>query len=292
MRLRILSILTALALAPLLSGSDAALGGASLAAYIASRYAPASPPPAAFTPAPWMPTASVTALIAPPAWWESMPDDAYNRLCLTPEAAAMLDDRVPAPVPGAGGWAAGSAPVAGVLTDAWQPDPDRCGDLARRLMYLATVHPQPLWHGRAAMIFEDGGWPLLTPPYIAILLGWHRADPVDDREIQETKLIAAAQGNDNPFVTIPDLAEYLWGDRAGLTVQPDEAAAPLKAVYSISADIVMNLTSPYIPADAAFCVDGNPAAGPVSLADLGAGTHELSFSSPAASGSMLFTVVP
>ena len=52
----------------------------------------------------------------------------------------------------------------------------------------------------------------------ALLLKWHRQDPVSQKEIDRNNGIESAQGNRNPFVDYPCLVEYLWGDHAGEAV--------------------------------------------------------------------------
>ena len=52
----------------------------------------------------------------------------------------------------------------------------------------------------------------------ALLLKWHRQDPVSQKEIDRNNGVEAVQGNRNPFVDYPCLVEYLWGDHAGEAV--------------------------------------------------------------------------
>ena len=51
---------------------------------------------------------------------------------------------------------------------------------------------------------------------------WHNDDPVDATEIARDNLRAGIQGNNNPFVTHPELADYLWGEKAGEIYRPTE----------------------------------------------------------------------
>lgn len=52
----------------------------------------------------------------------------------------------------------------------------------------------------------------------ALLLKWHRQDPVSQKEIDRNNGVEAVQGNRNPFVDYPCLVEYLWGDHVGESV--------------------------------------------------------------------------
>lgn len=60
----------------------------------------------------------------------------------------------------------------------------------------------------------------LTDYSLALLLKWHRQDPVSQKEIDRNNAIAAwaNAGNRNPFVDYPYLAEYIWGELATKTV--------------------------------------------------------------------------
>ena len=55
----------------------------------------------------------------------------------------------------------------------------------------------------------------LTPYGVAMLLKWHRQDPVSQKEIDRNNAIQLTQGNRNPFIDYPYLAEYIWGERSG-----------------------------------------------------------------------------
>lgn len=58
----------------------------------------------------------------------------------------------------------------------------------------------------------------------AILLKWHREDPVSQKEIDRNAGVESVQGNRNPFIDYPCLVEYLWGNYAGQNFNTDAAA--------------------------------------------------------------------
>lgn len=58
----------------------------------------------------------------------------------------------------------------------------------------------------------------LTPYGLALLLKWHRQDPVSQKEVDRNNGIQLTQGNRNPFIDYPYLAEYIWGERSGQTL--------------------------------------------------------------------------
>lgn len=49
------------------------------------------------------------------------------------------------------------------------------------------------------------------------LLEWHRNDPPDDFEMNRNNIIYTWQYNRNPFIDLPDLVEYIWGNKIGST---------------------------------------------------------------------------
>ena len=55
----------------------------------------------------------------------------------------------------------------------------------------------------------------LTKYGVALLMKWHRQDPVSKKEIDRNNGIQQTQGNRNPFIDYPYLAEYIWGEKAG-----------------------------------------------------------------------------
>ncbi len=58
----------------------------------------------------------------------------------------------------------------------------------------------------------------LKPYGVALLLKWHREDPVSQKEIDRNNGIQTKQGNRNPFIDYPELVEYIWGEHNGETV--------------------------------------------------------------------------
>jgi hypothetical protein len=52
----------------------------------------------------------------------------------------------------------------------------------------------------------------------ALMLKWHREDPVSEKEMKRNNAIYAHQNNRNPFIDYPELVEYIWGNKKGQTV--------------------------------------------------------------------------
>jgi len=51
------------------------------------------------------------------------------------------------------------------------------------------------------------------------LIVWHRRDPPDDFEMNRNNVIYNWQKNRNPFIDLPELVEYIWGDKIDETWQ-------------------------------------------------------------------------
>lgn len=261
-----------------------------------------------------------TIAVVPLIWWGDNSDDynavSYDLHNIVPanlSVAAYRSDYPPGIVNEAlynnGFWQAGFGEIVGMETNLYEPADELKGDFARIYMYMAAVYPQVVWNSRAAMLFTDGYHPLLTPYGIQLLLDWHRADPVDETELRRDKAIAAAQGNSNPFVTEPSLAEYIWGiyadkeynsgeepENPEMPTEPDKPVVEpimLKAVYSISSDRRIDFRSPYVAAGSEWKLDGKTVGSEsVCLDELSLGRHEISYSNDRSHGKIIITVEP
>ena len=67
----------------------------------------------------------------------------------------------------------------------------------------------------AKMFTSSGGTTGLTDYSVALLMKWHRQDPVSQKEINRNDSVYKVQKNRNPFVDYPFLAEYIWGNKKG-----------------------------------------------------------------------------
>lgn len=93
------------------------------------------------------------------------------------------------------------------------------GDLARGIMGTMASWNRDLTSSEGSKFFKSSYTVStnfgLTPYGVALLMKWHRQDPVSQKEIDRNNGIQATQGNRNPFIDYPYLAEYIWGERAG-----------------------------------------------------------------------------
>lgn len=90
------------------------------------------------------------------------------------------------------------------------------GDFARAFFYMFTVYDDISWMTSSSdrnYMFDGSAWPSLRPWAYEMLLEWSRLDPVDEKELNRNEAIYGIQGNRNPYIDIPDLAEYVWGSK-------------------------------------------------------------------------------
>lgn len=57
---------------------------------------------------------------------------------------------------------------------------------------------------------------------LALMLSWHRQDPVSQKEVDRNNGIQKTQGNRNPFIDYPYLVEYIWGEMSGEVLNLNE----------------------------------------------------------------------
>lgn len=106
-----------------------------------------------------------------------------------------------------------TAGTGGSYSKVWEPYDDYKGDFARIIFYVATCYADVAWGSKGTVDSEidKNSWPTLKPWLYQMLLKWHNDDPVSAKEIQINDDAQAVQGNRNPFIDYPILADYIWG---------------------------------------------------------------------------------
>lgn len=97
----------------------------------------------------------------------------------------------------------------------FEPGDEYKGDFARAFFYMATVYDDINWI--INYMFQKNDYPTLRDWAFNMLLDWARHDPVSQKEIDRNNVVEQYQGNRNPFVDFPELAEYIWGTRTSET---------------------------------------------------------------------------
>ena len=102
----------------------------------------------------------------------------------------------------------------------FEPDDEYKGDFARAYFYMATCYNNVIsnWtQSGGDAFFAGNSYPVFTTYAIDLLMEWHRLDPVSEKETTRNCYAHAWQGNRNPYIDHPELAEYIWGNKQGQT---------------------------------------------------------------------------
>ena len=101
---------------------------------------------------------------------------------------------------------------------AFEPVDEYKGDIARVYFYMLTCYMDQNFavnaKGKKYFSYTNGVCEF-QPQALALMLKWHRQDPVSEKEEVRNAKVADLQGNVNPFVVEPNLVEYIWGTMKG-----------------------------------------------------------------------------
>ncbi len=87
----------------------------------------------------------------------------------------------------------------------YEPRDEVKGDIARILLYMDVMYSD------LTLIYLNAGSPAVGEMAdLATLLRWNNEDPVDAFELARNEKIYEYQGNRNPFIDHPELADYIW----------------------------------------------------------------------------------
>ena len=187
------------------------------------------------------------------SWWGGSKNDAYKDCYhLNPSNATANSARsnYPLGVPTkdlkdqsvTGSLKVGRATYEGETFWVFEPKDEYKGDFARAYFYMATCYGDELtWRldnkdvgSKYAMrndsYLEFRDWE------IEVLITWHRQDPVSEKETKRMDAVSDFQHNRNPFIDYPDLAEYIWGNKKGTSVNLAELTGEVTSLPASTAD--------------------------------------------------------
>ena len=117
----------------------------------------------------------------------------------------------------------GTSTYNGYKATVFEPDDEYKGDFARIYFYMVTCYKSDVqnWPGSDQLDYATNGYKAFSNWSMQMLMEWHRADPVSAKEIARNEAVYNSpvgnkqfgQGNRNPFVDHPELAEYIWGTK-------------------------------------------------------------------------------
>lgn len=130
----------------------------------------------------------------------------------------------------AGSWSTDRKTIASAAAESvngtgnvFEPKPQYKGDWARGILGTIVKWQSDVTQSNNFFsgTYTASGYYGLTKKAVVLLMKWHREDPVSQKEIDRNNGIQETQGNRNPFIDYPYLAEYIWGEHAGETVDMD-----------------------------------------------------------------------
>jgi len=102
----------------------------------------------------------------------------------------------------------------GGATSLFEPADQYKGDFARMYLYVVCAYQGRIhWRTNYMFLSDENDYTTIRPWAIDLLLKWHRQDPVSEKERLRNNAVYALQGNRNPFIDYPELAEFIWGEK-------------------------------------------------------------------------------
>lgn len=175
----------------------------------------------------------------PKSWWGGTDNEAYKDLFnLNPSdqrANSQKSNYAPGHVKKGdkfdnGSFRMDAAKSSGYGYICWEPAEEYRGDFARTYFFMATAYEYLEWTAYPDYI-SHSSYLMFSETIQQVLLDWHRADPVSDKEICRADRISDIQHNRNPFIDYPELVEYIWGNKKGQAVN----LAALQCTYKAGA---------------------------------------------------------
>lgn len=126
----------------------------------------------------------------------------------------------------------GTCKTPGYSGTVFEPIDEYKGDFARAFFYMSVRYYS-----------EDAAWKttdmtdksVIKPWAMAMLLRWHKLDPVSQKEIDRNNAIYDDyQRNRNPFVDHPEFAEMIWDPTWSVSEESDHTKATWMVVYDLS----------------------------------------------------------
>lgn len=97
----------------------------------------------------------------------------------------------------------------------FEPVDEYKGDFARNYFYMATRYKNIIagWYANsteANAILQNNNFPVFETWFLNMLLEWHQADPVSQKETDRNNAVYALQNNRNPYIDHPEYAQCVW----------------------------------------------------------------------------------
>ncbi len=146
----------------------------------------------------------------------------------------------------------GPSAYPGYTGTVFEPLDEFKGDFARSYFYMATRYEDVISGWPGCDMLDGSADKVFTDWALNMLIDWHNADPVSQKEIDRNDLIYTnVQHNRNPFIDHPEYVNYIWGGAAPVpsvnfvttSQQVEESAGSLGVYVSISQAIPDDVTA-------------------------------------------------
>lgn len=167
------------------------------------------------------------------SWWGGTKNQTYNDLFnLNPSNSSANSSKGSWPIAVVDGTTTYSNGVIkvgksssrpGGTIDAWEPADEYKGDFARSYMYMVTAYEDfsTKWTGNSVNQLDNNTYPVFEQWTVDLFLKWCAQDPVSQKEIDRNNEIYKIQGNRNPYIDYPLMAEYVWGKLISVPFTPN-----------------------------------------------------------------------
>lgn len=103
----------------------------------------------------------------------------------------------------------GTNTTPGYSGEVFEPIDEFKGDVARALLYFGTRYESKIARWNHPMLSGNKNT-AYSKWFLALLLKWHKQDPVSEHEKVRNEYGYKFQGNRNPFIDHPEYAEQIW----------------------------------------------------------------------------------
>lgn len=154
----------------------------------------------------------------------------------------------------------GTSTYSGYTGKVFEPDDEYKGDFARTYFYMAAAYNDKISSWSTSSTNLGGtSYPCFNSWSVTMLMEWHRLDPVSAKEIARNEAVYGIQGNRNPFIDHPEMAEYIWGtnkdDAGGWT--SSSSSTPTLSSPSAGSTINVGTTTANTPITKSITIAGS-----------------------------------
>lgn len=104
----------------------------------------------------------------------------------------------------------GVCTYSGYVGYVFEPIDEYKGDFARTYFYMVTAYDDKVASWSSDQL-AGNRYPAFSTWSVSLFLKWNSLDPVSTKEKNRNDAVYSIQGNRNPFIDHPELAEYIWG---------------------------------------------------------------------------------